>query len=431
MTRSPTVVARSRVLARAARSSSPRCGGTATASRAAPPAAAARIRDARREPAPAARSTRLVLPGDGEAPCGRRRRRMPRTAVHRQPQEDRGARREDRRLRAVQPGRGVPVEDRVHARSRSTTPTGSSHIDPAADGQSIVTEPNGTGPVQAQGAGTAAPDDRRWPQRRLLGRQGQDPERSISSWSTEARPAAASSSRPAPSTASTTSAPTTSRRSRATRTCSSSPATRPQHLLPRLQQHVRAVRQREGPPGDRHGHRPPAHRRQLLPGRAPRSPTTSPRAPSRSAARATRGTTSTPRRPRQLLADGRLPGRLRDHAPLPRRRPRLPARPDRQSPRTSRRSCKTNLGITPTIDDQESDTLTSTTPTPASSTASSCSAGAPTIRTHQLPRLPLRRRRLAAVRRHSSRTSSRPLTTGGQTADRRRPRAGLRRGQQR
>ena len=38
----------------------------------------------------------------------------------------------------------------------------------------------------------------------------------------------------------------------------------PEHLLRRLQQHVRAVRQREGPPGDRHGHRPAADRRQLL-----------------------------------------------------------------------------------------------------------------------------------------------------------------------
>ena len=43
------------------------------------------------------------------------------------------------------------------------------------------------------------------------------------------------------------------------------PARGPQHLLPRLQQHDQAVDQRQDPPGDRDGHRPPAHRRQLLP----------------------------------------------------------------------------------------------------------------------------------------------------------------------
>ena len=47
---------------------------------------------------------------------------------------------------------------------------------------------------------------------------------------------------------------------------SSTPATGPQHLVPWYEQHPEAVRQRQGPPGDRHGHRPRADRQELLPG---------------------------------------------------------------------------------------------------------------------------------------------------------------------
>ena len=43
------------------------------------------------------------------------------------------------------------------------------------------------------------------------------------------------------------------------------PARGAEHALPRLHEHARSVERPEGPPGARHGHRPAAHRRQLLP----------------------------------------------------------------------------------------------------------------------------------------------------------------------
>ncbi len=75
------------------------------------------------------------------------------------------------------------------------------------------------------------------------------------------------------------------------------PARGPEHLLPRLQQHREAVGQREDPPGDRHGHQPPADRRQLLPrGLRGRHALHAVRDPVR-AARATTPGTSTSTRP--------------------------------------------------------------------------------------------------------------------------------------
>ena len=71
------------------------------------------------------------------------------------------------------------------------------------------------------------------------------------------------------------------------------PARRPERLLRGHEQHVPAVRQRQGPPGGRDGHRPAADRRQLHAARLVRSRPTSRRARSRTAASATSGTPST------------------------------------------------------------------------------------------------------------------------------------------
>ena len=132
------------------------------------------------------------------------------------------------------------------------------------------------------------------------------------------------------------------------RTCSTRPARRPEHLVPRLQQHDQAVGRRQGPPGDRHGHRPRARSSRTSTRRARRSPTTSRRARSRSPARATRAGTFDPAAAKQLLDRGRLPGRLRDQDPVPRRGPRLRHRSAGRSRPRSRQQLKTNLGITAT-----------------------------------------------------------------------------------
>ena len=69
-----------------------------------------------------------------------------------------------------------------------------------------------------------------------------------------------------------------------------------------------ALRQREGPPGDRHGHRPPAHRRQLLPARIRGRRATSRRARSPSAAAATSTWyTFDPEAAKKLLAEAGFP----------------------------------------------------------------------------------------------------------------------------
>ncbi len=89
---------------------------------------------------------------------------------------------------------------------------------------------------------------------------------------------------------------------------------------------ISALRQREGAPGDRHGHRPPAHRRQLLSRRARSVATHFTPAPSSAAARARTGTSSTRPTAKKLLTEAGFDERLRDRALLPRRGARLPAR---------------------------------------------------------------------------------------------------------
>ena len=91
---------------------------------------------------------------------------------------------------------------------------------------------------------------------------------------------------------------------------------------------VEAVDEREGPPGDRHGHRPPADRRQLLPRPARRSPThfTPVRDPVRLRGRRRRGT-STSTRPSRCS---------------PRAWPKTASTASRPSSRSARRSAATS-----------------------------------------------------------------------------------------
>ena len=77
------------------------------------------------------------------------------------------------------------------------------------------------------------------------------------------------------------------------------PARRLQRLLPGHEQHVRALQQREGAPGHRHGHRQAAHRGPASIRQGRRSPTTSRRASSPSPAAARRSRPSTPKPPRR------------------------------------------------------------------------------------------------------------------------------------
>ena len=75
-----------------------------------------------------------------------------------------------------------------------------------------------------------------------------------------------SNCRPAPLTASTTPARMTSPSIESDSEPAAYAPPGAERLLHRHEQHLPAVRQREGAPGDRHGHRPPADRRHLLPG---------------------------------------------------------------------------------------------------------------------------------------------------------------------
>ena len=126
----------------------------------------------------------------------------------------------------------------------------------AADG-SLLDKPNGTGPYTAQGMEPAATGWSGQRVRRLLGHQGPDPEPRVPL----ERPGRAAARRAAgrhASTASTTRAPPTSPRSRPTRNLQYKARAGLNTLVPRLQQHDRAVGRRQGPPGHRHGHRPRA-----------------------------------------------------------------------------------------------------------------------------------------------------------------------------
>ena len=157
------------------------------------------------------------------------------------------------------------------------------------------------------------------------------------------------------------------------------PRPAPQRLLHRDEQRLQAVRQRAGPPGDGHGHRPPAHRRQLLPGRVRGRQVLHPvRHPG-----GCEGDAWYEFDPDEGQGDARrggLPDGFKTTLQLPRRRPRLPAQPDtgrhghpgaaEDQPEHRRRDRHPGIHRP-----------TSTTPTPASSTASTCSAGVPTTRT--------------------------------------------------
>ena len=99
-----------------------------------------------------------------------------------------------------------------------------------------------------------------------------------------------------------------------------------QRLLRRLQRRHAAVRQREGPPGDRHGHRQAADRRQLLPGRVRRRPSSSCPTAIPGPRRGLRGHDVRHRSAaKALLAEAGFPDGFDVTLSYPRRRARLPA----------------------------------------------------------------------------------------------------------
>ena len=195
-------------------------------------------------------------------------------------------------------------------------------------------------------------------------------------------PSGCRSSRPAPSTASTT----RHRRLRDDqgrhRRCTLYPARGAQHPVHRHERHRGAVGQREGPPGDRHGHRPRADRRQLLPGRVGGRRLLHPvRHPARLRA-ATSGYDFDAGRG-QAAADGRrlrLQQDLRLLTTGPKVRSYLP-NPTRRRARTSRPSSRPTWASTIDHRSSRSRARSSTTRQRASSPACSSSAGARTIRT--------------------------------------------------
>ena len=312
------------------------CGGTTATT--APSAAATDAPASAAPPASeeAVHAARLAGERRGALRRGRSARRRARQ-VHRQLQEDLCHRLEDGRLRALQPGRGLPVEDRVHGVRRSTTPPGSSRTSTRRPRpRRSSSEVNGTGPYKLE-AWNHGSDVTMVRNDRLLGRRGQDraPDLPLEH---RGRPAPASSSSPARSTASTTSARPTSRRSRATPTSSSSSAKRLNIFYVGFNNTLRAVRQREGPPGDRHGHRPPADRRQLLPARLRGRVATSRRAPSRTAAPATPWYEFDAGGGQGAAGRGRLPGWLRDRRSTTATSSAATCPTRTSSPRTSRPS---------------------------------------------------------------------------------------------
>ena len=247
------------------------------------------------------------------------------------------------RVPAVQPGRRLPAEDRVQ---RVRHPGRRLPRGPRRRTSRSSTKPNGTGPYKLK----------EWSKGNrivweanaaLLGRQGPDARPRVP---LERRGGAAPARAAVrhTSTASTTRArhdiaddpgrrePAVLRRAPGLNT-----------LVPRLQQHDQAVRQREGPPGDRHGHRPRADRQELLPGGLDR----------RRLLHAVRD----PVRLRRRQAVGVRPGRGQGSS-SPRPASRTASRPRSSSAPRSAATCpirrviateiaqqlKTNLGITAT-----------------------------------------------------------------------------------
>ena len=253
------------------------------------------------------------LPGDAvEAPCGV-------AALHRQRQVDQGRRREDRRVHPLRPRRRLPLEGRLqpvrdqrHGLPRERR---------AADGYDRPQRRTAPAPTSSRNGSRATTSPSR-PTRRYWGAKAPKTPTVVFRWSTEAAQRlvelqsgnADGIDNPGPTDFETIAARPEPQ---------ALPARRPQRLLRRHEQHLPAVRQRQGPPGDRHGARPAADRRQLhaarLAGRDPLHAVLDPeRLRRRRVVRLRRvGRQGAPRR-------GRLPRRLQDHDPPPRRRPRLP-----------------------------------------------------------------------------------------------------------
>ena len=312
----------------------------------------------------------------GEAPCGQTEATDPcARPVHGQLQEDHGDRRADRRVPALRPGRRVPVARSRSARSASTTPTTSRHMPPTSRTSTSRTAPAPTSSAsgaRATGSSSTA-NDAYW------GSAGADAERRVP---LERRGRAALARAP-------------DRHRRRHRQPGHRrhpdhqgrlerhvlPARRPEHLLPRLQQHDQAVGQREGPPGDRAW---ASTAQRIVDNFYPEgSEVATHFTPCVDPVRL-RGRGHLGLRPRRGQgAAGRGPGRGGHHLdrhedPVPRRRPRLPPRPARRSRPRSRASSRPTSASTPRSTCRSR--ARSSTPTPrARSTASSCSAGAPTI----------------------------------------------------
>ena len=252
------------------------CGGTTTSPSAAAAAIDGRSHRRRRRRQRQAAFDGIVYPATGEAPCGV-------APVHRPAEEDHRGRPSDGRIPAVRPGRRLPAEDRVQrvrdpGRGLSRRPTRADKpiLDRAERHRARTSSRSG---ARATGSSSR-------PIRRLLGRQGPDAERRAP-LERPVRPAPRRAPVRAPSTGSTTPAPRTSRRSRPTPNLQFSRAPGSEHLVPRLQQHDQAVGRRQGPPGDRHGHRPRRGSSRTSTRQARRRPTTSRRARSRTPAKAT------------------------------------------------------------------------------------------------------------------------------------------------
>ena len=147
-----------------------------------------------------------------------------------------------------------------------------------------------------------------------------------------------------------------------------------ERLLRRLHRHLRTVRQRARPPGDRHRHRPPAHRRHLLPaGLGAGHALHAVRDPAR-----VRGRRLVRVRPDPGQGDARRRPASRTasirRSSTARRRPTTcPTRP--ASRPSSRTSCSPTSGSEPSSRSSRT-TPSSPTPARASSTASTCSARA-------------------------------------------------------
>ena len=150
-------------------------------------------------------------------------------------------------------------------------------------------------------------------------------------------------------------------------------------LLHRLQQHRRAVGRRQRPQGDRHGHRPPAASSTTsIPEGSEVATHFTPVRRSRSAARARPRGTSTPRPPSRCWpTPGSTASRPTSSSSARRSAATCPIR--RTIATEIAGQLKTNLGINVEIELQESGAFLDAQRRRGRSTASSCSAGAPTI----------------------------------------------------